>query len=308
MDWLSSNNIIKKFMAGLVQIQNHVLKGLTFMLEEKKPEIIYDGDSEINHVTITELNGIRTMFLGNPPEEAETSISIKNPEAPIFEYPGMVLLSLALRPQARKIVMLGLGGGYIPALFQKYLPDHQLTVVEIDPLIVDLAYQYFGFSAGGNVRLEISDGLDFLARQSPRSFDLIWLDAFNGKYIPAHLSTAKFLELNRLILKDDGLLVQNLHQTRLYLYHRQLALTSEAFDLPSLIFTGKRCANAIVISPTGPNPLSRQPKEMARAVRSFGNKIGPYDLMDEIRKLAPFPVITQSQAGWPPEARTLSGQ
>jgi spermidine synthase len=263
------------------------------MLEEKKPEIIFEADTPFNHITISELDGIRTMFLGSDAQEAETAISVINPEAPVFEYPGLVFLSLALRPKARKILMLGLGGGFVPRLCQKYLPEHQLTVVEIDPLIADLADIYFGFTPGGNVRLEIADGLEFLSQQSARSYDLIWLDAFDGRYIPAHLATGQFLEVTRQVLKEEGLLVQNLHQTRLFFYHRQLALTGHIFDVPSLIFTGSRCANAIVITPNGLDPIPRLPREMAKAVRSFGRKIGPYDLLDEIHKLAPFPNISQ---------------
>ncbi|MDR1395319.1 MAG: fused MFS/spermidine synthase [Deltaproteobacteria bacterium] len=267
------------------------------MFEEQTPDIIFEGDSKYNHITITEQNGVRTLYLGALAQEAETSISIYNPEEPVFEYPGMVLLSLALRPKARKIAMLGLGGGFVPRLCQRYLPDYELTVVEIDPLIADLAATYFGFQPGGNVRVEIQDGLEFLSRQPAGSYDIIWLDAFDGDYIPVHLTTSQFLELNRSILREDGLLVQNLHSNRKYFYHRQLALTSAVFEEPSLIFRGFRCANDVVITPNGPAPIPRQRREIAKAVRAFpaGQKIGPYDLMEEVRKMIAFPEIPASE-------------
>jgi spermidine synthase len=265
------------------------LKGLLFMTEERKPEILFEGDSQFTHITIAEIDGIRTMYMGESAEEAETSISVSDPEAPVFEYPGMLFLSLALRPKARQIVMLGLGGGFIPRLCQRYLPEHRLTVAEIDPLVVELARVYFGFTQGGGVKVVVADGLDYLSQLQPRSVDFIWLDAFDGSYIPAHLATGKFLELTRLLLKDDGLLVQNLHQTRSFFYHNQLSLTHEIFTEPSLTLAGSRCCNTIVITPNGPKPIPRQRKELLRAARAFGPKIGPYDLLEEIDKLIPFP-------------------
>ncbi|MDR2142198.1 MAG: fused MFS/spermidine synthase [Deltaproteobacteria bacterium] len=263
------------------------------MFEDTKPEIIFEGDSEFSHITIVEQGGVRTMYLGPTAQEAETSISVADPEAPIFEYPGLMLLALALRPRSRKILMLGLGGGFIPRLCQRYLPEHQLTVVEIDPLVVDLAQVYFGFTPGGNVQVEIADGLDYLTRQPPRSFDQIWLDAFDGDYIPAHLTTKDFLRLSQRSLRAAGLLAQNLHQTRPQHYHRQLGLTAAVFQEPSLLVVGARCANTVVISPNGPPPLPRQPKELVRAVREFGSLIGPYDLEREIRKVTACPTTAR---------------
>jgi spermidine synthase len=259
------------------------------MFEEKNPDILFEGDSDYAHITISELDGVRTMYMGPNALEAETSILVHNPEAPVFEYPGMLFVSLALRPKARRIVMLGLGGGYVPRLCQRYLPEHRLTVVEIDPLVVELASAYFGFTPKGNVNVEIADGLEYLTKLPPRSVDAIWLDAFDGTYIPAHLSTSGFLELTRRVLREDGLLTQNLHQTRASLYRTQLALTADVFDEPSLLFCGSRCANSIVVSPNGPKPIPRQRGELLKAAKAFGPKIGPYDLLKEIDKLTAFP-------------------
>jgi spermidine synthase len=267
-------------------------KALSFMMDKKKPEIIFEADSQYNHITISEINGVITMFLGLNAEEAETSISLVNPDAPVFEYPGLLFISLALRPKARRLVMLGLGGGFIPRLCQRYLPDHQLTVVEIDPLVVDLAGVYFGFVPGGNVQVEIADGLDYLSKLEPKSQDIIFLDAFNGSYIPSHLTTRDFMLLNRRIIKPEGLLVQNLHQNQCLAYLEQLKLIARVFEEPALTFGGERCANTIVINPNGPEPIPRQRKELAKAVKSFGHIIGPYNLLEEIDKQIPYPKFT----------------
>ncbi|MDR0548892.1 MAG: fused MFS/spermidine synthase [Deltaproteobacteria bacterium] len=260
------------------------------MFFNSKPEIIFEGDSAYARITIIDDNGTRTMYMGDN-QEAETSILIKNPLTPVFEYPGLFFLSLALRPQARNIVMLGLGGGYIPRLCQLYLPDHQLTVVEIDPLVVELASVYFDFNPGANVKVEIADGLDYLTFLRPESVDVIWHDAFDGYYIPQHLATTTFLKLTRRVLKEDGLLTQNLHRTKPAAFMDQLTITAEVFDEPSLLFYGSRSGNAVLISPNGPLDVPRGRAKLTKAAKAFGPKIGPYNLLAEIEKETAFPKV-----------------
>jgi hypothetical protein len=122
--------------------------------------------------------------------------------------------------------------------------------------------------------------------------DVIWLDAFNGAYIPDHLTSVEFIKLTREVLTLEGLLVQNLHQTRFHFYLRQLAASRDLFENPPLLFSGSRCSNTIAVCPNGPTPLPRQPKDLAKAARAFGSRVGPYDLLEETRKVKPFPNIS----------------
>lgn len=258
---------------------------------DEAPEILYEGDSEFHHVVISEHAGVRTMHLGPGGAEAETSMSISDPEAPVFEYPGMMLLALALGPNKR-ILMLGLGGGFVPGLFQRRLPAHRLTVVEVDPLVAELAGIWFGFNPGGNVSLVIEDGLAHLSACPDESFDQIWLDAFGGEYIPPHLADAGFLRLCLRKIVPGGLLVQNLHQTS-GRYFGQLRQTMEVFGAQPLLLGGIRSANTVAMSMRegGPEVLSCDSRTLLMAVKGFGGKIGPYDLVDELRKVFHEPML-----------------
>ncbi|MDR1656250.1 MAG: fused MFS/spermidine synthase [Deltaproteobacteria bacterium] len=270
-----------KFLAGIKPF----LRSLWAESSLDEPATVYEGDSPYHHITIMDTNGIRTLYLGPKAQEAETSISLSNPEAPIFEYPGMMFLALALAKNTN-ILMLGLGGGFIPNIFKKYLPAHNLTVVEIDPLVAELAEVYFGFSPGENVRLVIKDGFDYISEIPDGGFDQIWLDAFGGRYIPENLATAEFLEFVRRKIAIDGLLVQNLHQTASNVYDRQLWQTKELFGEIPLMLGGKTCANTVAISLN--SEVSLLPKtdhEIIKAVNNFQLKVGPYDLLDQVPKM-----------------------
>lgn len=254
--------------------------------------VIYEGESAFHHISIREENGVRTMYFGPCGEEAETAINISNPEQAVFEYPGMMLAALPLLPEKKRILMIGLGGGYLPALFQKHLPQYSLTVVELDLLVAELAQTYFGFSPTGNVELVISDGRDFIENSPEASLDQIWLDAFSGDYVPPALSGTDFLELCRSRLVPGGLLVQNLHQSRPAVFEVQLRNTRLIFD-NFIALDGVRCGNAIVISqaPGGNEEwLDWSKDRLVALAKQFGPRVGPYDLSKEMKKFKLFNV------------------
>jgi len=259
--------------------------------EAEGDDVLYEGRSRFHHITIREEGDRRTMYFGPDGDEAETSINMANPEAATFEYPGMMLAALPLHPEGRRVVMIGLGGGYLPGIFRRHLPQYELTVVEVDLLVAELAQTYFGFSAGGSVNLVIGDGRDFLERQPEGSLDQIWLDAFSGDYVPPQLSGYDFLKMCRTRLTPGGLVVQNLHQSRPHTFQNQLKTTQAALG-DFLAFDGIRCGNAIVVSGRDNQILDQSPKKslLESAAKRFGRRVGPYDLVEEMRKMKNFQV------------------
>ena len=259
-------------------------------LEPEPARVVFEGRSSFHHLVIRDEAGRRTLFFSGPGgEEAETSISLADPGQPVFEYPGLMLAALPLTP-GRRILLVGLGGGFLPGLFHRHLPEHDLTVVEIDPLVAEVAASYFGFEAGDNVRLVIADGRDFLAARREEDFDQIWLDAFSGNYVPPHLSGLEFLNLCRDRLKPGGLLVQNCHLSRPRVFKDQLKTTQAAFG-PCLSLEGQRCGNAVIIARRtgGPEaPSLWRPADLKAAAKKFGPRVGPYDLEAELGKIKNF--------------------
>ena len=274
-------------------MRSRLLAKLREALAGDSPEdggVIFESDSQHHHITIQDEAGRRTMYFGPTAEEAETSIDLTNPDKPVFEYPGMMLAALPLAPAGRRIALIGLGGGLLPGLFQRHLPDYELTVVELDPLVAELAEIYFGFTPGGRVRLVIGDGRDFLAGQTEGAFAQIWLDAFSGDNVPPELTGLTFLNLCLRWLAPGGLLVQILHESRPQVFHRQLQTTLAAGG-EFLALDGQRCGNAIVISkmPGGQSGPAWEKSALKAAARRFGRRVGrrvgPYELGEEMDKI-----------------------
>ncbi|MEO3433201.1 fused MFS/spermidine synthase [Inquilinus sp. CAU 1745] len=91
-------------------------------------------------------------------------------------------------PDPQSILVLGLGMGAAPDL----LVDRgfAVDVVEINPGVVEVAVEHFGFDAG-RVDIYRQDARIF-ARNCPRRYDAVLMDLFSGDGIPDHLVTAEF--------------------------------------------------------------------------------------------------------------------
>jgi spermidine synthase len=113
--------------------------------------------------------------------------------------------SRALRPGAKRALVVGLGAGLLP----KALERRGLTVdaFEIDPAIAETAYKDFGYEPKGEV--VIGDGRALL--ESGRGpWDLAFLDAFGAESPPAHLFTAEAFRRVQASLKPEGVFAINL--------------------------------------------------------------------------------------------------
>lgn len=100
----------------------------------------------------------------------------------IFNYVSYLEWLRFLRPDAKRMLQLGLGTGTLARSVQA----HGITVdaVELDPLVVSFAKQYFDWSPNGAVYTE--DARAFINR-SDQKYDLIVHDTFTGGATPDHL-------------------------------------------------------------------------------------------------------------------------
>jgi spermidine synthase len=82
-----------------------------------------------------------------------------------------------------------------------------VTVVEIDPVVIDLSDEHF-FPIDGEV--VISDGRVYVENAPTGRFDVMVLDAFDGGAgVPPQLSTREFYESTRRVLKPEGVFLYN---------------------------------------------------------------------------------------------------
>lgn len=244
----------------------------------KNDKTLYEGDSIYHHITIREDNGERCMIFGRQRDLRQTCIDLAKPDISVFEYSSMMFAGFLFRPDARKVCLIGLGGGYIPTVFRMHLPKVRLQTVEVDPLVEKLARKYFSFTVPAGQALAIDDGRQFLKKSRER-YDQIWLDAFNSDYIPAHLTTKEFLQLAKSRLTDGGIVIQNLFCDN-RMYDAQIA-TFQAVFKRVFLFEGQRSGSCIIVASDRP---ACEPAELRKQAEKRGGKIGRIDLIAESGK------------------------
>ncbi len=151
----------------------------------------------------------------------QSQVNLDNLREHMCEYTKLSFCGLFYKPEPKRVLVLGLGGGVIPKEMHHYFPDANVDVAEIDPEISKIAEQFFNFHQDDKLKVHIADGRMFIKEQSrldpvPK-YDLIILDAFNSDYIPFHLMTREFLEEVKRVLADDGVVVANVfYNNRLF--------------------------------------------------------------------------------------------
>ena len=106
------------------------------------------------------------------------------------------------------MLYIGLGGGSAPKRAWRDFPQLSIDVVELDPVVRDVAYRWFGLPRDERLRVHVDDGRRFL-RRTDRQWDAIVLDAYYSDSVPFHLTTREFLELVRSRLRPGGVVAAN---------------------------------------------------------------------------------------------------
>jgi spermidine synthase len=103
------------------------------------------------------------------------------------------------------------GGGYtFPRYMETVYPGSDIHVIEIDPGVTAVGYQYMGLKPDTSIVTYNEDARLYLRRPPTRKYDLVMGDAFNDFSVPYHLTTKEFNELVRAWLEPDGFYMVNL--------------------------------------------------------------------------------------------------
>lgn len=139
-------------------------------------------------------------------------MSLTNPLLGHFEYTEYFHTPWVWNRDMRRVLMVGLGGGSIQRAYQHYYTNVTVETVEIDPMVIKVAKEYFKVQETPALKIRNQDGRVFLNRTSDR-YDLIIMDAYtSGRYgssIPPHLTTREFFALASVHLTTNGVLAYN---------------------------------------------------------------------------------------------------
>lgn len=107
---------------------------------------------------------------------------------------------------------LHIGGGafILPRWIATTRPGSRSTVLELDPGVVDLARDQLGLRLGPRLRVRTGDARVNLADEPSSAYDVVVGDAFGGRSVPWHLTTAEMVRAVRRTMRPGAVYIVNL--------------------------------------------------------------------------------------------------
>jgi spermidine synthase len=176
--------------------------------------------SAYSNLKVVDIGPRRTLLFvrDNGEEVIESAIDLRAPDLLEIEYTRAMFVSYLFRPRQARCLIVGLGGGSMVRFLNRFFPETAVDAVEIDPVVVKLARDFFGVGAGPRTRIYTEDGFAFLGRAG-EAYDAIYMDAFlkpsaetDAEGAPRRLKTEQFLRSLHRRLVPEGMLVVNLNQ------------------------------------------------------------------------------------------------
>ncbi|HEV8343982.1 MAG TPA: fused MFS/spermidine synthase [Candidatus Binatia bacterium] len=169
-------------------------------------KIIFEKDSFYHNIRVEEDSEARYLYFDRT---LQSAMNLDDFTSLRLLYSRYASVGLAFKPDAKKLFVIGLGGGSIPKKYQREFPSLEIDVAEIDPEVIQVAKKYFALRESKNLRVFAQDGRLFLMRTQQR-YDLIMLDAYFKDSIPFHLTTREFFKIVDQRLTPRGIMVANI--------------------------------------------------------------------------------------------------
>jgi spermidine synthase len=181
-------------------------------------EVIHETRSEFSRIRVREKDRVRRLlFVDEAGDEfCQSAIDLDDPATLQHGYAKGMFASLLFREPQDRVLIVGLGGGGMVRFLNERFPETLVEAVEIDPVVVGIAAEYFGVRDGPRTKLHTADAFTFF--DAPRGeYDAIYLDAFLRApestglgETTKRLKTESFLATLRAHLKEGGVIAFNL--------------------------------------------------------------------------------------------------
>ena len=165
-----------------------------------------DFDSPFHRLTVTDNDGIRLLKFER---NHQSNMLIDDPFETTIEYVGYLHITMAVKPDAARTLVIGLGGGSVVKRMWRDYPKMHLDVAEIDGEVVEVCSALFELPDDERIAVHIADGREFLGRRLD-VYDIIIIDAFDDDHVPRPLLTEEFMRECKDHLSPDGVVAWNM--------------------------------------------------------------------------------------------------
>lgn len=264
------------------------------------PKVVKEYRSLYRNITVVENPPQRCIRLENKknPYNSQSCLVLNNPRELLFFYSQAMFAVLSTLDDGFSVLSVGLGGGTMPTALHSYFSNVDVTTVEIDPKMLEAAKDFMFFVEAPRNAVVIQDARFYIRKQGQKGaqYDVVMLDAFNGEYIPEHLTTQEFLQEVKKVLKPGGLLLSNTFSYKDFYHSESVTYESVFPDFCMLRSAGVRTIVAY-------NGLSCDAGKLRKEVAANLENLKPY---------IPFPGFLpdaiSNDKNWDPTARLFTDQ
>ncbi|MCU1473216.1 MAG: hypothetical protein JWQ92_1284 [Amnibacterium sp.] len=176
-------------------------------------KLVHRAESALNQsVTVWQLGRERRLVFGDSVSQAAQSVVFTRGDWTQLrrEYWGRALqppVELPLRP---RVLVLGLGGGTMVRILHQLTRPALMTVVELDPVVVDVAFSHMGLAGLTDLDVRIGDVRDVLpALAGSEPYDLLFEDVFFDGLAANGIEQEEYLDALAALVTSSGWLVFN---------------------------------------------------------------------------------------------------
>jgi phospholipid N-methyltransferase len=154
---------------------------------------------------VTEADNIRHLRFD---ASNQSAIDLADGYTSVIAYPNYMDLALAVKPDAKRVLVLGLGAGAITKRWLRDYPGVTVDSVEIDPAVIDVSKRFFALPETPRSRVFNQDARRFI-QTSADTYDVVIVDCYYADSLPFHLTTSEFLGEVKQHVAPGGVVAYN---------------------------------------------------------------------------------------------------
>ena len=191
--------------------------------------------------------------------EVQSCMDLASPDALDLAYTRTMMGFLLFHPRPLRIGMIGLGGGSLAKACHRHLPWADITVLEINPHVIDLREDFLVPADDARFRVIRADGATWV-RAHEAVFDVLLVDGYDYDGLPAELCSKRFYDDAFDCLRPGGVMAANIHLD-IEGFALLLARVGRSFHDAPLAVNERDSGNAVVFARKD-RPLVASPVEV----------------------------------------------